>query len=459
MENPHVMVIPYPAQGHVIPLMELSSCLLKHGFQITFVNMEFNHQNAMDILALKDVGDGIHLVSVPDGLGSAEERKHPGKISQAIPQTMPGKVEELIEDINGSGRRINCVIADQSLGWALEIAEKHGIKRAAFCPAAAALLVLGFSIPKLIDDGVIDQDGTPVKSEMIKLSPDMPPVNTKNFVWVCIGNINAQRNIFKLMIRNNESIKLTDWLLCNSSYELEPAAFAMAPNIKPIGPLLAPQNSKPDDSDSSYLKWLNQQALQSVIYVAFGSFTIFDTAQFQELALGLELTGRPFIWVVRSDITKGKNNAYPEGFQERIAGRGQIVDWANQQKILSHPSIACFISHCGWNSTIEGLSNGVPFLCWPYFADQFFNQSYICEYWGVGLGLEREGRGVIRREEIRNKVEQVVGIDKYKATSMALKEIIMNSIRESGGSNKNMKDFVEWLNATSLALLVTNGIY
>ncbi|KAK8644385.1 hypothetical protein V6N13_123693 [Hibiscus sabdariffa] len=97
--------------------------------------------------------------------------------------------------------------------------KKHGIRRAAFCPAAAALLVLGFSIPKLID-GVIDQHGEFLhlfKSEMIKLSPDMPAMNTKNFVWACIGNIDAQRNIFKLMIRNNESIKLSDWLLCNSS--------------------------------------------------------------------------------------------------------------------------------------------------------------------------------------------------------------------------------------------------
>ncbi|GMI96593.1 hypothetical protein like AT3G02100 [Hibiscus trionum] len=118
METPHILVIPYPALGHVIPLMELSSCLLKHGFQITFVNMEFNHQNAMDILAQKeeDVGDRIRLVSVPDEIGSTKERKQPGKISEAILQTMPGKVEELVEDINESERKIKCLIADQILG-------------------------------------------------------------------------------------------------------------------------------------------------------------------------------------------------------------------------------------------------------------------------------------------------------------------------------------------------------
>ncbi|XVF16740.1 hypothetical protein REPUB_Repub10bG0058200 [Reevesia pubescens] len=148
MDDPHILVIPYPAQGHVIPLMELSQVLVKHGFKITFVNMEFNHKKVQDILEMKeDVGGRIRLVSIPDGLGSPEDRKQPGKISEAILQVMPGKVEELIQEINGSESKIKCVIADQSIGWALEIAEKHGIKRAAFCPAAAALLVLGFSIP------------------------------------------------------------------------------------------------------------------------------------------------------------------------------------------------------------------------------------------------------------------------------------------------------------------------
>ncbi|XVF16739.1 hypothetical protein REPUB_Repub10bG0058100 [Reevesia pubescens] len=285
---------------------------------------------------------------------------------------------------------------------------------------------------------------------MIKLSPIMPPINTMNFVWACIGNINAQKNIFQLMVRNNESIKLTDWLLCNSTYELEPAAIATAPKIRTIGPLLAP-NQLGDSSgnlrleDSSCLKWLNQQAPQSVIYVAFGSFTIFDTTQFQELAMGLELTGRPFLWVVRSSLTDGRNDAYPKGFQERVAARGQMVGWAPQQKVLAHPSIACFISHCGWNSTIEGVSNGIPFLCWPYFADQFFNQSYICDYWNVGLGFDRDGRGIITREEIKNKVDQLLGNEKYKAKALVLKETVRSSIKEKGSSNKNFKDFVEWI--------------
>lgn len=161
MENPHVLVIPYPAAGHVIPLMELSQCLVQHGFKITFVSTEYIHEKVSNSLAM--IGDEgnhqVHLIMISDGL-SLEDRKKPGKFSETILRIMPGKVEELIEEINGpGGDEITCVLADQSLGWVLEIAEQKGIKRAAFCPAAAALLVQGFSIPKLIDEGVINNDG------------------------------------------------------------------------------------------------------------------------------------------------------------------------------------------------------------------------------------------------------------------------------------------------------------
>jgi hypothetical protein len=292
--------------------------------------------------------------------------------------------------------------------------------------------------------------GTPMKKQIIHLSPAMPVMGTENLVWNCVGNSAMKKNIFELLVRNNKSVKATEWLLCNSTYELEPAAFTLAPNILPIGPLLASNrlgesvgNFWPEDS--TCLKWLDQQPPGSVIYVAFGSFTIFAPAQFQELALGLELCDRPFLWVVRPDIRDGISNAYPKEFQDRVAARGRVVGWAAQQKILSHPSVACFISHCGWNSAMEGVSNGIPFLCWPYFADQFLNQSYICDVWKVGLRLERDESGIISRGEIESKVEQLLGNEMLKATALDLKNIVKTSVKEGGGSNNNLKNFVEWM--------------
>lgn len=156
-----------------------------------------------------------------------------------------------------------------------------------------------------------------------------------------------------------------------------------------------------------------------------------------ELALGIELTGRPFLWVVRPGMSTLQKDEYPFG---------KIVSWVPQQKVLSYPSIACFVSHCGWNSTLEGLSKGVPFLCWPYFAHQIFNMFYICDKWRVGFRFDPNESGVVLGEEVRRKVEQVLG-ENIRTGALELKEMARQNIAEGGQSSKNFNDFVKWLKA------------
>lgn len=190
----------------------------------------------------------------------------------------------------------------------------------------------------------------------------MPVMSRAHIGFLWLGKSEAQKLFFENSVKNNLSIKLAEWVLCNSTHDLEPAAFNSDPNFIQIGPLLA-RNRLGDcagsfwQEDLACLKWLDQQQPQSVIYIGFGRTTVFNRTQFQELALGLELSNRPFLWVVRSDVTAKINYAYPEGFKDRVKTRGYIVSWAPQQKVLGHPSIACFISHCGWNSTMEGIGN------------------------------------------------------------------------------------------------------
>ena len=288
---------------------------------------------------------------------------------------------------------------------------------------------------------------------MVQLSPTAPPINNKNLPWVRIANATIQNAVFQNLFRNREAATKADWFFCNSAYDFEPAAFALIPKLMPIGPLVvsnAHGNSAGNfwPEDQTCLEWLNQQPPCSVIYAAFGSSTIFDQAQFQELALGLELSNMPFLWVVRPDGTgDGENDAYPKGFQDRVGNRGRIVGWAPQKKVLVHPSVACFMSHCGWNSTVEGASNGVPFLCWPYFVDQFINETYICDVWKIGLGFNPDENGIITRQEIKSKVGQLLGDRKFRSRALGLKEMAMDSFKEGGDSYNNFNKFVEWLKA------------
>ena len=117
MGTPHVLAIPYPAQGHVIPLLELSQCLVTHGCKVTFVNSEFNHKRVVNALSNKDhVRSHINLVSITDGLEPWEDRNDLGKLTEAILKVMPVKLEELIEQVNRSEKTRSLVLL-QMAAW------------------------------------------------------------------------------------------------------------------------------------------------------------------------------------------------------------------------------------------------------------------------------------------------------------------------------------------------------
>ncbi|KAI5059695.1 hypothetical protein GOP47_0026014 [Adiantum capillus-veneris] len=122
-----------------------------------------------------------------------------------------------------------------------------------------------------------------------------------------------------------------------------------------------------DNAQTECLSWLNLQAESSVIYVAFGSLAKLSVEEIQELAVGLEASGSPFLWVIREDAVTMEElpQVLPEGFLERTRGKGMIISWAPQVRVLAHKAVGGFLSHCGWNSTVESLWAGVPLLCCP----------------------------------------------------------------------------------------------
>ncbi|KAG0496465.1 hypothetical protein HPP92_001156 [Vanilla planifolia] len=419
--SPHALVFPYPAQGHVIPLMELSFRLLDRGFKVTFLNTDYNHERVVS--AMKGKGSNqIRMASIPDGFGPEESRSDLGRLTESIAAVMPKPLENLIME---EKNKFTCFIADTNMPWAFAIAKKMAIRTAAF-----------FQV---------------LQEETCQLSLGVNPVSSLHLPWNCFHDELARKAVFQTCFKTAEEFA-EEIVICNSFEELEKPIFELySPRIKPIGPLLATLRSEAASIGSFWsqeracITWLDNQLPKSVIYVAFGSFTVINHKQFHELALGLELTGRPFLWVVRPGFTEGTvdEDAYPLNFKERVLGRGHMVSWVPQQHVLQHPSIACFISHCGWNSTIEGVTNGVPFLSWPYFGDQFFDQDYICDIWKIGLGLVPDENGVIRREQIIAKVEELLGDEDIKSRSLALKGMAHKSVKEGGSSFENLNSFVD----------------
>jgi hypothetical protein len=155
---PHVMVLPFPAQGHVTPLMELSHRLVERGFEVTFVNTEPIHALVLEALRPADGGkelDGIRLVPIPDGLSDGDDRRDLGKFIEAFTRSVPGYVEQLIRET-----KVKWLVGDVNMGMCFEVARKLGVRVAAVFPASAACLWTLFQAPRLIDDGFFDENGT-----------------------------------------------------------------------------------------------------------------------------------------------------------------------------------------------------------------------------------------------------------------------------------------------------------
>ncbi|KAG8098203.1 hypothetical protein GUJ93_ZPchr0013g34482 [Zizania palustris] len=440
--QPHVMVLPFPAQGHVIPLMELSHRLVEKGFKIDFVNTEFNHDHIFKVLADKGaIPGGLHMLSIPDGLGPADDHTDIGKLVQVLPAAMFSLLEKMIRS-----KKIKWVIADVSMSWALELANTVGVRIVLFSTYSAAVFALRMNLPKLIEDGVLDETGDVKRHEMVQL---MPPIDATEVPWVNLGSTQERRRFnIQNVLKTNQLMALAEMIICNTFREMEFEALARLSNALPVGPLVAPASGPKGNflpEDLTCLTWLDTQAPGSVIYVAFGSSTIFDVSQFHELANGLALSGQPFLWVVRPNFTNGIQEDWFKAYNDIVEGKGLIVSWVPQQRVLSHPSIACFMSHCGWNSTIEGVLHGVPFLCWPYFSDQFCNQSYLCNVWKTGMKLCQDKRGVVTRKEIKNKVAQLLGDKDIKERAVRLKAAACESIQEGGSSHQNLLKLVNLL--------------
>jgi hypothetical protein len=243
------------------------------------------------------------------------------------------------------------------------------------------------------------------------------------------------------------------YLLLNYVYELEPQAFdtlkAIFPfPVYPIGPAtryleIEERSSKtvteigPDD----YLKWLDFQPEDSVLYISLGSFFALSDAQMDEFAAGLSSSGVRFLWVARDQASRLK---------ESCGDMGLVVPWCDQLRVLCHPSVGGFWSHCGWNSTQEAVYAGVPMLAFPLFLDQVPNSRQIVEDWKTGWSVKRAEAGseiLVAKEAISELVQRFMDLESCEGNEIRkrageLKHLCRQAIAKSGSSYTNLDAFI-----------------
>ncbi|CAL5384070.1 unnamed protein product [Camellia sinensis] len=199
------------------------------------------------------------------------------------------------------------------------------------------------------------------------------------------------------------------------------ALSTMYPPIYPIGPFQLlldqfPQNhlnsigSSLWKEETECLSWLDSKQPNSVIYVNFGSITVMTHLQLIEFAWGLANSNQTFLWVIRPDLVVGDSAILPPDFVSETKERSLLASWCPQEQVLNHPSVGGFLTHCGWNSTLESICSGVPMLCWPFFAEQQTNCWSCCSQWGVGMEINSD----VKREEVERMVRELMGGERGK---------------------------------------------
>lgn len=188
------------------------------------------------------------------------------------------------------------------------------------------------------------------------------------------------------------------------------------PKVFPVGPLQLSLNQIPENSplhsinsnlwreELECITWLNSQKPKSVVYVNFGSITVMSPQQMVEFAWGLANSSYSFLWIIRPDLVAGETAFLPPEFLEETKARSYLASWCRQEQVLSHHSIGGFLTHSGWNSTLESIVEGVPMACWPFFAEQQTNCWASRTKWGIGMEIDNN----VQRNKVQNMVTKLM---------------------------------------------------
>ncbi|XP_021273737.1 7-deoxyloganetin glucosyltransferase-like [Herrania umbratica] len=491
----HAVCVPFPAQGHVNPMMQLAKILHSRGFHITFVNTEFNHGRLIRSRGEEDVKGlpDFRFETIPDGLPPSDRdaTQEVPSLCESTRKTCFAPFLELIAKLNSSPELppVTCIVSDGIMNFGIKAADVLGVPYVQLWTSSTCGFLGYLKYRELIERGIVPFKGTIYIFKIVSLQRSLSllrylqlwieclkidshyPCSDENFVsdgtldmpidWVP-GTSNMRLKDIPSFIRTtnpddimlNFAMSVTEECLKSSSIifntfdeldeEVLEVIAAKSPDNYAIGPLSLLSRQIPESQckslnsslwkeDARCIEWLNKMEPKSVVYVNYGSVTVMSDHHLQEFAWGLANSKLPFLWIVRPDVVMGESAILPKEFVEEVKDRGIITSWCPQEQVLSHPAVGVFLTHCGWNSMLEAICDGVPLICWPFFAEQQTNCRYACTTWGIGMEINPN----VMRDDVEALVKEMMEGDKgkrsrQKAAEWKKKAEAANSI---GGSS------------------------
>ncbi|XP_062186387.1 DIMBOA UDP-glucosyltransferase BX9-like [Phragmites australis] len=441
-----VLVFPLPFQGHINPMLQLADVLHARGLAVTLLHTRFN---ALDPALHPEFA----FVSVPDGVpAEVAATGNPIEIILAMNAAMEASTavgEVLASVLADEGQpRAACLFIDAHLRAVQEAAAGLGLPTLVLRTTSAACLGCFLAYRMLYQKGYLP----PRESEFDMPVNELPPLRVRDLYY---SRNNNQEKVNKVLTRATETVKNCSGLVINTLETLETTELQRIrdeldlPVVLAAGPLhkLSSKSTRSSllDEDYSCIEWLDMQPLRSVLYVSFGSLASMDSNDLVEVAWGLANSCQPFLWVLRPGLVQGfEGTDLPDGFEVAVNGRGKVVQWAPQQEVLAHNAVGGFWTHSGWNSTLESISEGVPMICRPHFADQMMNARYVEKAWGVGFELEGElERGKIE-SAIRRLINEKEGAD-MRDRAKDLKKKVADCLESCGSSQIAVDKLVSYI--------------
>ncbi|OAY50252.1 UDP-glycosyltransferase 74F2 [Manihot esculenta] len=448
--KPHVLLVPYPGQGHVNPMIQFARRLVSKGLKATLVTSIFIAKSmklgsSVGPVQLDVISDGYDNGGFPkaDSVDTYLER-----LKVAGSRTL----SELILKYQNTSNPIHCVIYEPFLPWALDVAKEFGLLGAAFFTQPCAVDYIYYNIQhKLLT--------LPISSTPVSI-PGLPLLEFRDLPSF-VRLPDSYPAHLEMLINQFSNADKADFILINTFYELEPEAVETMSKVCPVlavGPTVPSiylDKRIEDDDDygvdlfpldaSISSNWLSTKPERSVVYVSFGSFSGLSEEQMEEILWGLKKSNFYFLWVIRAT----EEAKLPNTFMEELGDKGLVVNWSCQVKLLTNKAVGCFLTHCGWNSTIEAISLGVPMVAMPLWSDQPANAKLVEDVWKVGIRVKvDEEKGIVTRDEIELCVREIMEGERGKEVKKNVEkwsELAIEAISEAGTSDKDIDEFVSKL--------------
>ncbi|KAL8064024.1 hypothetical protein ABFX02_01G065000 [Erythranthe guttata] len=462
-QQPHIAMLLTPGMGHLIPLTELARKLVHlHSFSVTFIILDDGVSSTKTQLqtllqTLPNPTNSILLPPPPDIAGdiTAESRVVLSTIRSG--PSLRKALTDLKESI--PTRRISAFVADLFGIFTLDVAKELDIPAYLFFTSTAMTLSFSLHLPELNESSTCDQYRD--LPEPLKL-PGLVPVRGSDFMD---PTQDRKTDAYKGCVEMCRKYRLADGILVNSFFDLEPDTFNALdqnnrmPPIYPIGPLIRP-GSKNIKDGLKCLEWLDKQPLCSVLYVSFGSEGTLSRDQLNELVSGLRMSEQRFLLVAKNPRDCRTRSSHHHDEYDQCAEltewttnnnnieKGFVLPskWAPQVEILAHVAVGGFLTHCGWNSTLEGIVNGVPLIAWPLYAEQKMNAVLLSEGLKVAIRVREGENGIVDREQISRLARDLIEGEVLRKRMWNLKEGATRALSQDGSSNTNLANVAaKWM--------------